>query len=67
MYEFLLGTRFYYKDKLVEVVESDGNKCLDCVFSETFCIHRKCLPVQRHDKKSVYFKEVNDERLQAED
>ena len=65
MFEFLIGTRFYYKNKLVEVKENlHGEPCSDCVFkpirNNLYC-KQKCDPQDRHDKKYVIFKEVKDE------
>lgn len=70
MFEFLIGTRFYYNGKLVEVKENLCEPCDNCVFkpirNNLYC-KQNCDPDERHDKKYVIFKEVNDERLQAED
>ena len=64
MFEFLIGTRFYYKGKLVEVKENSGEPCSDCVFkpirNNLYC-KQNCDPDDRHDKKFVIFKEVKDE------
>lgn len=65
MFEFLIGTRFYYKNKLVEVKENlHGEPCSDCVFkpirNNLYC-KQNCDPQNRHDKKYVIFKEVKDE------
>lgn len=62
MFEFLIGTRFYYKNKLVEVKENlHGEPCSDCVFkpirNNLYC-KQNCDPDDRHDKKFVIFKEV---------
>ena len=61
MFEFLIGTRFYYKGKLVEVKENSGEPCSDCVFkpirNNLYC-KQNCDPQDRHDKKYVIFKEV---------
>lgn len=65
MFEFLIGTRFYYKGKLVEVKENlDGELCSDCVFkpirNNLYC-KQNCDSSERHDGKYVIFKEVRDE------
>ena len=64
MFEFLIGTRFYYKGKLVEVKENSGEPCSDCVFKpirhNLYC-KQNCDSQDRHDKKYVIFKEVKDE------
>lgn len=60
MIELPVGTRFYYYDRLVEVVE--GNKCSSCMFHEkgnlecSYSIQFLCC--ERKDNKSVVFKEV---------
>lgn len=63
MFEFLIGTRFYYKGKLVEVKENLGLSCFDCVFKpkrkDLYC-KQNCDPNDRHDKKYVIFKEVKE-------
>ena len=58
MVEMTIGSRFYYKGKLCEVVEGDCNQ--DCVFSENHkkCNKSKCHASERHDKRFVCFKEV---------
>lgn len=65
--ELPIGTRFYYKNHLHEVVESERNEfhCLKCVFFEEFsnnpiCQIMKCARSysKRHDGKCVIFKEV---------
>lgn len=63
--ELPIGARFLYGGQLVEVVDED--QCGDCVFAETDCSQKRCVPERRSDKKSVCFKEVKGERLQAED
>ena len=61
MFEFLIGTRFYYKGKLIEVKENLDLPCSDCIFKprrKDFYCKQKCDPNDRHDKKYVIFKEV---------
>ena len=61
MVEMTIGSRFYYKDKLCEAVkEGNGIGCEKCVFDKyaSKCAKAKCLIEERHDGKSVYFKEV---------
>ena len=64
MFEFLIGTRFHYKGKLVEVKENLDLPCSGCIFKprrkDFYCKHN-CAPNDRHDKKYVIFKEVKDE------
>ena len=64
MFEFLIGTRFYYKGKLVEVKENPGEPCSNCIFkpirNNLYC-KQNCDPSERHDGKYVIFKEVRDE------
>lgn len=64
-----VGSRFYFGDKLVEVVESE-NECSKCVFHKRIfsnrdydgyfpsCYAMNCCSVDRKDKKDVTFKEA---------
>ena len=63
MVELTIGSRFRLKGKLCEVVEDkNGVECGRCVFDEyaNKCIKAKCCSDERHDRKSVYFKEVKE-------
>ena len=64
MVEMTIGSRFYYKDKLYEVVENErGYTCKGCVFLVDLsckCKKPKCYSTERHDRKPVYFREVED-------
>ena len=64
MVEMTIGSRFYYKDKLCEVVETGPDSiCGKCVFGldvKGKCKKSKCYSVDRHDGKSVYFREVKE-------
>lgn len=63
MFEFLIGTRFYYKGKLVEVKENLDLPCSGCIFKprrKDFYCKQNCDPQDRHDKKYVIFKEVKE-------
>lgn len=67
--ELPIGSRFYFDDKLFEVVEGNCN-CSSCVFYKRIfegadydeyldcCYAIKCYGGERKDKKDVYFKEV---------
>ena len=60
MIELTIGSRFYYKDKLCEVVKG---VCYlnNCVFTNTNkCKKIKCGSYQRHDKTQVCFEEVKE-------
>lgn len=61
MVELTVGSRFWYKNKLCEVVE--GECALNyCVFkNKNKCDKAKCFFGERHDNKKVYFKEVKNE------
>ena len=65
MIELVIGTRFYYKGRLCEVVELeyeyDYNKCSKCDMSFTECNVMNCALKSRKDGKSVCFKLVEDE------
>ena len=62
MVEMTIGSRFYHKDKLYEVVkyEDDGPLCGRCVFDTDIrkCRKAKCCASERRDGNAVYFKEV---------
>lgn len=58
MVELTVGSRFYYKNKLCEVVQG-GYSCVHCVFhNRRKCKRIKCTFCERHDKNDVYFKEI---------
>lgn len=65
MVELTIGSRFWYKDKLCEVIETEGNFACDrCVFDADVsgkCRKSKCCVDERHDGKGVYFREVRNE------
>ena len=65
-----VGSRFYFGDKLVEVVEC-AYACSSCVFYKRIfegndydelecCYAVNCSCDERKDKKDVYFKEVKE-------
>ena len=64
--ELPIGTRFYYWNSLLEVVETDGDpfcRCLKCKFQKgilvtAICYVMNCDKSERHDGKYVYFKKV---------
>lgn len=63
MVEMTVGSRFWYKDKLCEVVETETDFiCGKCAFTLDVrkCRKAKCSVVDRHDGKSVYFMEVKE-------
>ena len=62
--EFPIGTRFYFKNTLLEVaeLEDDGWGCSQCAFAgeEDICGVMNCGRRHRHDSKCTYFNEVNE-------
>ena len=66
-----VGSRFYFGDKLVEVVEGEY-ECSKCVFHKRIfssrdydeyfpcCYAMNCSCAERKDKKDVYFREVKE-------
>lgn len=65
MVEMTVGSRFWYKDKLCEVVETGTESdfvCDRCVFDggSRKCEKSKCASIERHDGKGVYFREVKE-------
>ena len=62
MVELKIGSRFYYKDKLCEVVEG-GCNLNECVFKGTNkCSKVKCFDYQGIDRIDVIFKEVKNDK-----
>ena len=64
MVEMIIGSRFYYKDKLCEVVKDSSNfKCIRCVIygDRRNCEKAKCFAGNRHDCQSVFFRELEAE------
>lgn len=58
-----IGTMFKYKNVWLEVVRVEINKgwCENCYFKNSTaddCSRRTCLPNERVDNKSVYFKQI---------
>ena len=63
MVELAIGSKFWYKDKLLKVVkyEDDEPLCVRCIFFGTAkCSKQKCNASERHDGNSVYFREVKE-------
>ena len=59
--ELPIGTRFYFQNRLCEVIESgeDTFKCLKCAFfRKHMCQINSCYIFERHDGKCVFFNEV---------
>ena len=62
MIDLAVGTRFYYRGRLCEVIEvgSKSRYCEGCVIRRDTCIELECDPEARHDGKEVCFKWVED-------
>lgn len=63
MFDFSIGTKFYYQNKHIEVTEGDGgyicNKCT--LFGNLKTCHSICCyACERRDKTAVYFKEIKE-------
>lgn len=65
--ELPIGTRLYYQNHLLEVVESEEDRfrCSECTFFKEFfdepmCQINKCFGFERHDRKRTIFKEVEE-------
>ena len=62
--ELTIGTRFYFQNRLYEVVESNLSYCCPkCAFFNGFfnndmCKIAICHEDDRHDKKHIFFKEI---------
>ena len=58
MIELTVGSRFYYKNELCEVVLDDNKSSpyLKCIFNnKKKCVKFKCIRTVRHDDNNVYF------------
>ena len=65
MVELTVGSRFWYKDKLCEVVkcENNGQICGRCAFNGKLkCGKAKCCASERRDGNTVYFNEVENDK-----
>ena len=62
MIDLAIGTRFYYKGRLCEVVEPQSERCRECAVSYGFdeCMMLDCRPSCRHDDKEVCFKRIEE-------
>ena len=63
MVELTIGSRFWYKDKLCEVVEEESAfKCIACKIygDRRMCEKANCSADSRHDGKSICFAEVEE-------
>lgn len=71
MLDLAIGTKFYFGDDLIEVVEGDYCKgygmCPKCIFmdkksysddEQDYCFNFECMSYDRKDKKDVYFKKI---------
>ena len=65
MTELTIGSRFYCGEKLLEVVEVDCVTCKNCALASfpEECKKSVCSKAERHDHKSVCFKEVASSKL----
>ena len=59
--ELPIGTRFYYKGRLCEVVETEFDHCSECVMECSDCVSLVCESEGRKDGKDVCFKYVKNE------
>ena len=62
MIDLAIGTRFYFKGRLCEVVEPQSDRCRECVVSYGYveCSMFVCRPSLRQDGKNVCFKWVEE-------
>ena len=62
--DLAIGTKFYFNDELVEVVECKKHGgCSECIFdceSAECCFYFECNSCDRKDKKDVYFKKIEE-------
>ena len=66
-FELPIGIRLYYKNRLLEVIESEEDRfrCLECALVTDFmdgpgCQISRCFGFERHDRKRIIFKEVKE-------
>lgn len=60
MIDLAIGTRFYYKGKLCEVVEAQSDKCKKCIIGCYSFIAIACHAGVRQDRKDVSFRLVQE-------
>ena len=58
--ELPIGTRFYYKGRLCEVVETPFDHCLECVMECSDCVSLVCESEGRQDGKEICLKQVEE-------
>ena len=58
MIELAIGTRFYYKGRLCEVVETEYEHCQECVMECSDCVSLICESEGRQDNTEICFKYV---------
>ena len=58
--ELPIGTRFYYKGKLCEVVETAYDHCSECVMGCSDCVSLICESEGRQDGKEICMKQVEE-------
>ena len=60
MIELAIGTRFYYKGRLCEVVEVELDHCSECVMEYSDCVSLLCEYEDRQDNTEICFKWVEE-------
>ena len=60
MIELAIGTRFYYKGRLCEVVEIKYDHCSECVMEYSDCVSLLCEHEDRQDNTEICFKWVEE-------
>ena len=72
MLDLAIGTKFYFENDLIEVVEGDckdHDMCSKCIFidkkeygddEQDYCFNFECMSCDRKDKKDVYFKKIEE-------
>ena len=58
--ELPIGTIFYYKGRLCEVVEIKYDHCSECVMECSDCVSLICESENRHDNTEICFKWVEE-------
>lgn len=58
--ELPIGTRFYYKGRLCEVIETPFDHCSECVMEYSDCVSLVCESEVRQDGKEICMKQVEE-------
>lgn len=61
MIELMVGTTFFYNDRLCKVSEANCLHCSRCVFHDSeACTMMDCEQEKRHDGKGIFFEDIEE-------